>query len=384
MDLSRETVRRLRGLILFAVVAVIVGVHYQDVLKLLSSALSIISPFLLGGVLAFVLNLPMRAIERHLPGGLRARRGLARAISLVLALLFVFGIVALVIVIVVPQLGSAISDLQKSIPEFFTNLKTTLPSLLASYPEVVDWINSIDIDWKSVLSEIVSFLTNGAGSVVSSAVSAVFSIVSSVATFVIALVFGIYVLAQKETLARQTRRLTGAFLPEKFLSPCRSVLALISDKFSKFITGQCLEAMILGSMFVVAMSIFRLPYAMLIGVLVAFTALIPIFGAFIGCVIGAFLILTVNPMQAVYFVILFLVLQQIEGKLIYPHVVGGSVGLPSIWVLVAVTVGGSMFGVAGMLLFIPTCSVLYTLLRDAVNRRSGAPPIEEETPPAAG
>ena len=196
------------------------------------------------------------------------------------------------------------------------------------------------------------------------------SVVSGFTNLFIGLVFSVYVLAQKEKLAGQVKRVLSAFLPEKINNSVLYVCALLNKNFTNFITGQCLEAVILGTMFVIAMTIFRMPYAVMIGVLIAFTALIPIVGAFIGCVVGAFLILLVNPWKALAFIVLFLVLQQIEGNLIYPRVVGSSVGLPAMWVLVAVTIGGSLFGIMGMLVFIPLISTVYALLRECVNRRN--------------
>lgn len=212
----------------------------------------------------------------------------------------------------------------------------------------------------------LSFFTRGAGDVLNSTITAARSIVSGLTTFFIAFVFAIYILLQKEKLTRQCKRVMFAFMKKGKAEAALEVLSLTYKTFSSFLTGQCVEAVILGSMFVVAMTVFRLPYALLVGVVIAFTALIPIFGAFIGCVIGAFLIFMVNPVQALGFVVLFLVLQQIEGNLIYPHVVGGSVGLPSIWVLAAVSIGGSLMGVVGMLIFIPIVSVVYALFREVV------------------
>ena len=187
----------------------------------------------------------------------------------------------------------------------------------------------------------------------------------------IGMVFAIYILLQKETLAAQVKKLLKAFLPERCERWIIEVAALTERTFSSFLAGQCVEAVILGSMFFITLLILRLPYALLIGVLIAFTALIPVFGAFIGCAVGIFLMLMVSPIDALIFTVVFFVLQQIEGNLIYPHVVGNSVGLPSMWVLVAVTIGGSAMGVLGMLVFIPLCSVLYSLLRGVVNPASG-------------
>lgn len=199
--------------------------------------------------------------------------------------------------------------------------------------------------------------------------SAAISIVNGMSTFLIGFIFSIYILLQKENLIRQIKKLLAAFLPERTVEGIVRIAALTSRTFSNFFTGQCMEAVILGSMFFIVLVVLRLPYALLIGVLIAFTALIPVFGAFIGWAVGAFLMLIISPMDALLFSAVFFTLQQIEGNMIYPHVVGNSVGLPSIWVLVAVTLGGSMMGVVGMLIFIPLCSVLYTLLRDTVNER---------------
>ena len=212
-------------------------------------------------------------------------------------------------------------------------------------------------------------MTTGAGTVLSSTFSAAMSIASGLTNFSIAFIFSIYILLQKETLSRQFKKLMYAYFPEQWVNEWIRVIRLTDQTFSRFLAGQCTEAVILGAMFFVAMSLVKLPYALLIGVLIAFTALIPVFGAFIGLAVGIFLMLTVNPLQAVWFTILFFVLQQVEGNLIYPHVVGNSVGLPSIWVLAAVSIGGSMMGIVGMLVFIPLCSVLYALLREDVNRR---------------
>ena len=215
----------------------------------------------------------------------------------------------------------------------------------------------------------MNFLKNGAGSVLGGTMEAAKSIISGVSTFFIAFVFACYVLFQKERLSVQVRKLMYAFVPEDWTDILIALGSVTHKTFSSFLTGQCVEAVILGCMFFIVLSIFNFPYAMLISVLIAFTALIPVFGAFIGCGVGTVLILLVNPMKGLLFVVVFLVLQQIEGNFIYPHVVGNSVGLPSMWVLAAVSVGGSLMGVVGMLIFIPIVSVVYTLLRGIVNRR---------------
>ena len=231
----------------------------------------------------------------------------------------------------------------------------------------MEWVNKLEFNWDKIMSTGIDFLGYGAGSVLDSTITAAKSIVSSITTFFIAFVFAIYILLQKEKLGVQSKKVLFAFVRKGRAEATLEVLALTYNTFSSFLTGQCVEAVILGCMFVVTMAVLKLPYALLSGIVIAFTALIPIFGAFIGCAVGAFLIFMVDPMKALIFVALFLVLQQIEGNLIYPHVVGNSVGLPSIWVLAAVSIGGSLMGVVGMLIFIPMVSVLYALFREVVN-----------------
>ncbi len=367
MELNDSNIRKIRSLIIFTVAAVVVGVNYRSVIVVFFKILGILSPFLLGGVLAFIFSVPMSRIEQFLPG--KKDSMLRRPLSLVLALVFVLGILILVMFVVIPQLFDTILSLQNSVPAFLNSVQKAAENLFVQNPEIVNYIDSIEIDWKTFIEDIVGFLTEGAGTVLSSTFSAALSIVNGVTSFGIALVFSIYILLQKETLSRQIKKLMRAFLPDKTTETVLSVAKLTYDTFSHFLTGQCVEAVILGTMFFITLSVLRLPYALLIGVLIAFTALIPIFGAFIGCVIGAFLMLMVNPLNALVFVIVFFILQQLEGNLIYPHVVGSSVGLPSIWVLVAVTIGGSAMGIVGMLIFIPLCSVLYSLLRANVNMR---------------
>ena len=367
MELNDSTIKKLRWLIVFAVAAVVIGFNYRSVFSFAVRIFRFFTPFLLGGVMAFIINLPMRTIEGVIP--LKRDSKLLRPLSLIISIVFVVGIVVLVTFVVMPQLIDTLVILQNSLPSFLTGIKTEAESLFVQFPQIADYINNIQIDWKTFIEQIVGFLSNGAGTVLSSTFSAAISIISAVTTFFIGFVFAIYILLQKENLSRQFKKLMKAYLPEALTVRTLEILDLVHTTFANFFAGQCLEAVILGSMFFLTLSIFRLPYALLIGVLIAFTALIPMFGAFIGCVIGAFLMLMVQPINALVFVIIFFVLQQIEGNLIYPHVVGNSVGLPSIWVLVAVTIGGSTMGIVGMLIFIPITSVVYTLLREAVNHR---------------
>ncbi|PNV59343.1 AI-2E family transporter [Clostridium sp. chh4-2] len=368
MELNQENVRKIKGIIIFTVAAVVVGVNYRGVLGLLAGLMKMALPFLIGMVIAFILNVPMRKIESFICPGKEKRW--KRPLSLTLSILGVLGIMLIVLLVVVPELFQTLVTLQESVPVFLEEVQRQAQEIFATYPEIVNYISQIEVDWRQTLEGILSFLGNGAGTVLSTTFSAAMSIVSGIATFGIGFIFAVYILLQKETLARQIKKFLRAFLKDKAANRIFEIAALTEKTFSNFLTGQCLEAVILGLMFFVTLSIFRMPYAVLIGVLIAFTALIPMFGAFIGLAVGAFLMLIVNPVQAFIFIIMFFVLQQIEGNLIYPHVVGNSVGLPSIWVLVAVTVGGSAMGIVGMLIFIPLCSVGYSLLREEVNKRT--------------
>lgn len=371
MEFSQDTVKKIRGLIVFAVLVTVAGVNYRGIMSLAAWFIGILYPFLLGGAIAFVFHVPMRWIESMILPGRECRW--KRPVSLFLAVALVTGVVVVVMIVVVPELFRTLTGLQSSIPLFLSNLQKQLEQWFARYPDMVAWIGSFELNSEQLIQDLVSFLSRGAGSLLSTTFLAAQSIASGVATFSIGFIFSIYLLLQKETLGRQAEKVLRAFLPSRTAEWLLRVASLTERVFSSFLAGQCLEAVILGAMFFVVLSLLGMPYAVLIGVLIGFTALIPVFGAFIGCAVGAFLILMSSPLQALSFIVIFFVLQQVEGNLIYPHVVGNSVGLPSIWVLAAVTLGGSMMGIAGMLVFIPLTSVCYTLLREEVNRRvSGA------------
>lgn len=381
MDLNKENMRKIRELIVFTIVILIALWKYTLIVDFLGFLFNICFPFLLGGAIAFVLNVPMSFLERNLfqregAGKRRLGKKLARPLSLTLTIVCVFGVIALVMFVVIPQLGATFVSLGRNIQIFMPNALEWMEKLFHDNEEIMAALESVNMDWDKLLNSAVEFLKNGAGNVLDSTMSAARSIISSMTTFFIAFVFACYILLQKESLHVQVKKILYAYLPEKRILPILEVCSLTYQTFSSFLTGQCVEALILGSMFFVVMGLLRLPYALLVGVLIAFTALIPIFGAFIGCIVGAFLILMVNPVQAVIFVGLFLALQQIEGNLIYPKVVGNSVGLPSIWVLAAVSIGGSLMGVVGMLVFIPLVSVVYTLFRGDVYKRLEGKKIE--------
>lgn len=376
MNLDKDSLKKIRGLILFTIFVLVALWNYQLVFQGIQFIWSVIFPFVLGGVIAFIVNIPMSFFEEKLfDKAKKAKKKwaerLARPLSLIITLFIIIGVIATVVLIVIPELGNTLLNLGKTIQDFIPKVEVWAIKTFEDNQEIAKWISDIDFKWDEILSQGLDFLKNGASSVLGSTLEAAMSIISGVTTFFIAFVFSCYILVQKEKLGEQVKKLMCAFMPEDWNNIFLALGSVVNKSFTNFFTGQCLEAVILGLMFLITMTILRLPYAMLISVLIAFLALIPIFGAFIGCGVGAILIFMVSPMKALFFIIMFLVLQQIEGNFIYPHVVGNSVGLPSIWVLVAVSVGGSLMGLAGMLIFIPLTAVVYTMLRGVVNRRLG-------------
>ena len=368
MNLNKENLKKIRGLIVFTVILLIALWNYSLILDVLGQGVGIVYPFLLGGAIAFVINVPMSFFEEKLfqnqmMKNKKVEQRLARPVSLIITLIVVVSVIGLVVFGVLPKLGDTFISIGKGIQSFMPKAQSWAEEIFHNNKEIKEWLDSLTLDWDKIINEVVKFFTSGASSVLGSTFVVARRIASGITTFVIAFVFACYILLQKEKLNIQIRKVMYAYMKEDLVKKVLDVCSLSYRTFSNFLTGQCLEAVILGTMFVICMGILQMPYAMLIGVLIAFTALIPIFGAFIGCVVGAFLILTVAPMKALVFVIMFLILQQIEGNLIYPRVVGSSVGLPSIWVLAAVSIGASLMGIVGMLVFIPIVSVLYALLR---------------------
>ena len=410
MELDKQTIKKIIGLISFAILLSWGLKNTEFIKSLIALALGLLQPFLIGGVIAFVVNVPMRALENtcfikpyqkrlaaqatakptgkvaakapdKVPFWYRAKRPL----SLILSLLLVLGVIGVGTLIVVPETVSSFSSIVNNLRNFPLMLNQWLEELMNWMPQAAVWLEELNlnldltsIDWREIITQVVNFLQNGAGNVLNTTFTVASGIFNGIVTGFLAIVFSFYLLMNKEKLGSQTKQLLYALLKEPHADYLVRVGQMTNRTFSKFLSGQCVEAVILATLFFVSMSILRFPYAMIISTLIAFTALIPIFGAFIGCVIGAFLILLVDPVRAFWFVVLFLFLQQFEGNIIYPRVVGSSVGLPSMWVLVAVTLGGSMMGVLGMLVYIPMFSVFYRLIREAVSDRLKAKQVPAE------
>ena len=342
------------ALVIFALV------NFSKILAFLGKVISIFSPFLLGIILAFVLNVLNNFIEKKIFGKIKPSKiwnKIKRPLCITLSLILVFLTIFFVMNLLIPQLKNSAS--------LFTD---TLP---AYKEDIIGILNKFDVD-ESTVNKVGEYLDNIKGNskdVITVTTEVATSVVNIISKGIITLVFAIYMIAQKETLSRQINKVMKAYLKPKTINKINTVGTLANKTFSNFVTGQCLEALIFGSLVFVGMLIFRFPYASTIGVLLGFTALIPIFGAFIGTAIGFILIMMVSPVKAILFVVFIIVLQQIEGNLIYPRVVGKSIGLPGMLVLLSVTVGGSIGGILGMLIATPLCSLLYALFTKMVNDR---------------
>ncbi len=334
----------------------------------------LIAPFVTGAAIAFIFNVPMRAIENQLEGV--RKPGIRRLLAMLLTVFALVLVVMFVVELLVPQMRETAVSLASRIPAFLESTATKLMVLMEENPELEAWAMETfkleqleQLDWSNILRNALNVVWNSVSSLMGGAVSVIGSVTTSIVNTVISLVFAIYCLGGKENLARQGRRLMYALLSERHADEVVRIMRLTNVTFSNFISGQCLEAVILGCLFAVAMALFKMPYIPLVSVTIGVTALIPVVGAFVGCVVGAFFILVNNPLQAVGFVAMFLVIQQLENNLIYPRVVGSSIGLPGMWVLVSVTIGGELLGVAGMLVMIPLVSVFYALTREFTARR---------------
>ncbi len=371
MELNKKTLRRIFLGIVGCILLYWVLSTPERISNIFDTVANILSPFIVGAVLAFILNVPMRAIEKLLAR--IPKPGLRRALAIVLTVIAVLLVLTGAVYLLIPQITSTVESLVAKLPDFFNGLKESATQYLNAHPELLELLRNNtafdSINWSDLIQKAISWISGSLNNILDITFTTVVGLGTGIFNAVLSIVFGLYCLSRKEILARQGRRLLYAFLPEQAGDEVVRILRMSNSTFSNFISGQCLEALILGVMFAISMAIFGMPYIPLISVIIAITALVPIVGAFAGCVVGAFFILVDDPMLAVWFVVLFLVLQQIEGNLIYPRVVGSSIGLPGMWVLLAVAIGGSFSGVGGMLLMIPLMSVLYALVREFTNKR---------------
>lgn len=386
-ELNSKNIKKILIIITYTILLCFACVKFNLVLKGLGYILNLLKPFLFGFCIAFILNIPLSKIETMMAknkGKKKNKKGKenikaqqentqpskkTRTISLVLSLAIVLGIIFLTLFLVIPEFINTISMFKDSIPTAFNNAKEWLEEVMRNNPDFIEKIKSFKPDWQQLDQNVTDWIKGAATGIIGVSVDFVIGFFSGVINFFMGFVFAVYMLMQKEKLVMQFKKLLKAYIPEEKCKKLFYVGRITNDTFKKFFGGQFIEAILLGVLCFIGMLIFKMPYALTISVLVGVTALIPFFGAFFGTIIGAILILAVNPTQAIWFVIYIIVLQQIDGNLFYPKIVGDSVGLPGIWVMLAVIVGGNSLGIIGMLIGVPVASVIYKLIKEYVNNK---------------
>ncbi len=359
--------------------------YWQPFITFLGVVIAAMNPLIIGGIIAYIVNILMKRYEKCFfpKRNAKAISKMRRPLCMVFAFLTVIVVLAAVVWLIVPQLISCI--------QIMLSFASRVPALMKEFIEkaqnwdfipdkVIEYLAAID--WESKIGQFVTLVTNGVGDVVNTVAKTVVGIVSGVITGVLGLIFSIYLLLDKDRLKRQFRKLAENYFPEKVYGKVFYFLEILNDSFSKFFVGQITEAVILGVLCTLGMLVFGFPFATMIGALIAVTALIPIAGAYIGAITGALMILTVSPVKALWFIVFILILQQLEGNIIYPKVVGSSIGLPGLWVLVAVTVGGGCYGVVGMLVGVPLFSAVYRIIREDIERKNSPQNSVQVTEPS--
>lgn len=356
---------------LLAAVLILAITRFNVLLEFIKRLWGIVFPLVLGGIMAYILNIIMRKLEKYYFPKSRNRliQKSRRIICIFLSFFLIMLIIFLIFRLVIPELINTITMIGHWIPIELAKLQKFLAGYADQIPQLEKWINSLSFDWEATGQKLLQYLTSGVGGILGSTISLVGTIGVGVTNFVIGLIFAIYILANKEKLKRQVMKVTTAYCKPALVNKALGVLKVANETFSSFIVGQCTEAVILGTLCIIGMKICQFPYAPMIGTFIGATALIPVVGAYLGGAVGFLMILTVSPLKAVLFIVFLVVLQQMEGNIIYPRVVGSSIGLPGMWVLAAVTIGGGVAGVGGMLLGVPLAATVYKLLRIDVNRR---------------
>jgi len=378
MELEKKPINKIIGMLTLLIVLYFVFNHWVDIIGILQRGYGLIFPFILGGCIAFILNIPMTFFNKKFSNvkgkkiGALIRKG-DTVISLVMSIIMIIGIVVLTSYIVMPQIIDTAGVLPKTFENSMVEFHKWITSNSVLSSNIINWINNIQISWDSILNSVInnvkSRVFNGAGTMLLTTIGVATTFASAIVDFILGFVFAIYILLQKKKLGIQCKKILYAFLNREKADSILEVVELTSKTFSNFITGQCLESFILGIMFFITMTIFNFPYALVGSVIIACTSIVPVVGSIMGCVLVEFLIVMVNPGKAVMFLIVYIVIKQLEDNLIYPRIVGNSVGLPSIWVLFTITLGGKLMGIAGMIIFIPLFSVAYVLFRRMVYRK---------------
>ena len=365
MDLEKNK-KTIIKLILFTIIVIFAFINIKEIGNFILYIVKILMPFIIGIFIAFILNVLLNVVENKLFKKLNNNKKwlkIKRPVSLIITFIIIITIIAFILGLLIPQLQNTISLFTKNFDTYKEQTITLLDKIGLNSENINKYSSSIN----NLKEEITNYINDNRNEIMQTTLGFASSFIGSITSLILGIVFAIYILLKKEDLARQFKKLLKAYLPTKYEKRISKMASLSNITFGNFISGQCLESVIIGLLCFIGMLILQIPYASTISVLVGFTALIPVFGAFIGTAIGAFLILMVSPIKAIIFIIFIIILQQLEGNLIYPKVVGKSVGLPSIWVMVAVTVGASIYGVLGMILSVPLCSILYSIIKTDVN-----------------
>lgn len=363
--MKKVDIKDIKKLVIMAIVLIFAFIYISEIWSFVKFVIRIFMPFIIGLAIAFVLNVLMNTIENKWFKKWKASTKVKRPISLLVSIALVLGFIVFLLLLIIPNLQNTIELFADSIPAYSRSLQ----NLLNGWGIDADVIDNVREVLDSLGNSLADYIKDNSNQLISTTLGIASNVVSAFVNVTIGFVFAIYFLAQKEKITSQFNKVMDAYLPKKRVNKIKEIAHLSNKVFSSFVSGQCIEAIIIGVLCFFGMVILRLPYASTISVLVGFTALIPVFGAFIGTIFGAFLIFMVSPLQAIIFVMFIIILQQLEGNLIYPKVVGKSVGLPGIWVLVAVSVGASINGVLGMLLSVPICSIIYSILATNVRIR---------------
>lgn len=377
-EFDSKNVKKILLIITYTILLCFALLNLDVVFKVLGYIFNLLKPFIYGFCLAFILNIPLSKFEsifkksknnkkQKVRPNTEKRNIKLRIAGIIFSILIFIGIIFLTMFLVVPEFINTINIFKDSIPEAFTNAQNWLKNMMSNYPEITEKITSFKPDWAALESNLTSIIKTAATGIIGVSIDFVVGLFSGIVNLFMAFVFAIYMLVQKEGLIHQFKRVLRAYIPANKIDRVFHIGSLTNDTFKKFFGGQFIEALTLGTLCFIGMKIFGMPYALTISVLIGVAALIPVFGAFFGTAIGAILILAVNPMQAIWFVIFIIVLQQIDGNLIYPRIVGNSVGLPGMWVMLAVLIGGNSLGIVGMLIAVPIASIIYKLIKEYVN-----------------
>ena len=364
MNFNKKNTKQIMFLIVFAALMLWIVFNYTIFIDLVKFIIGLLTPLIVGMIIAFIINVPMKKMEEKVfKINKRKHKKLIRAISLILSILLIFGIVGLILFLVIPEFIEALINLSEGIPKSYKFMDTIIRRIEFAYPEIAGYIKNIDV------SAIAKESVNSAGNLVSVIIAFISGVISKLVVFFVGFIISIYILADKEKLGFQIRKTLTAFFGKNVSRKITNVVRISNNTFTSFLTGQCLDSCLIGFLLFVILSILKLPYALILGVLFAITALIPYVGAFITLAIGVVLIGVVNPMGALWYVIVFFVLQQFDDNFTHPRIVGGSVGLPALWAILAVLIGGTIFGFVGMIISIPLASILYSLFKNLVNEK---------------